>query len=183
MMTIIINKNKKIDRVFAKATDFEISDAVCSAIEELYGYDTIQARSPNIPHDRWVVYTVFSNTGFFENNGYSYFWGTAIDHSGFAENLKEVGLPILSSVIFTAIKKVPQNKLGNWDAVDTFFGSYENRLEAANNMDEKLINENPNIIEKVSKYVRKHRYNYIDLIKKIENCINETRLMFEEYEH
>ena len=74
--------------MFANATDFEIVTASHSAIEDLFGFETILERDPSVPYDRWVVHTISANTGLFEGDGYSYFWGTNCDHKGFAESLR-----------------------------------------------------------------------------------------------
>lgn len=177
-----MSERSKIDAVFANATDFEIVMAAQSAIEECYGFETILKRDTRVPYDRWVVHTVAANTGLFENEGYSYFWGTNCDHHGFAESLRVIGLPILSTIIEEAIAMVPAKILGDWDAVDDFFGGEDERIAAADTMDEKLINENPGITEKISKYVRLHRYSYFDLLDAIEKNINEWRSQISEYE-
>lgn len=171
-----------IDAVFANATDFEIVTAAHSAIEDRYGFETIQKRDPRVPFDRWVAHTVVANTGFFEINGYSYFWGTNHDHQGFAESLRVIGRPILALVIEEAIAMVPANMLGDWDAVDDFFGGEAERIAAAETMDAKLITENPGITEKVSKYIRWHRYSYSDLLDAIDKSIAEWRAQISEYE-
>lgn len=177
-----MNDNSRIDAVFARATDFEIVSATHSAIESCYGFESILERNPRVPFDRWVVHTISANTGLFEGDGYSYFWGSNIDHKGFAESLKVIGLPILASVIEEAIAAVPNNLLGNWDAVDDFFGGEDQRIAAAETMDAKLITENPGITDKASKYVRLHRYSYLDLLGAIDMHIIEWRSMIEEYE-
>jgi hypothetical protein len=177
-----MNDNSRIDAVFARATDFEIVGATHSVIENCYGFETILQRNPRVPFDRWVVHTISANTGLFEGDGYSYFWGSNIDHKGFAESLKVIGLPILASVIEEAIAAVPNNLLGNWDAVDDFFGGEDQRIAAAETMDAKLITENPGITDKASKYVRLHRYSYLDLLDAIDMHIIEWRSMIEEYE-
>ena len=177
-----MNDNARIDAVFARATDFEIVSATHSAIENCYGFETILQRNPRVPFDRWVVHTISANTGLFEGEGYSYFWGSNIDHKGFAESLKVIGLPILASVIEEAIAAVPNSLLGNWDAVDEFFGGEDQRIAAAETMDAKLITENPEITDKASKYVRLHRYSYLDLLDAIDMHITEWRSMIEEYE-
>ena len=172
----------KIDAVFAMATDFEIATAAHSAIEDYYGFETILARDPRVPYDRWVVHTVSANTGFFETNGYSYFWGSNCDHKGFAESLRVIGRPILAMVIEEAIAMVPESFLGDWDAVDDFFGGEEARIEAADTMDAKLITEDPDITQKISKYIRLHRYRYSDLLGAIDKSIAEWRAQISEYE-
>ena len=177
-----MNDNARIDAVFAVATDFEIVSATHSAIEDCYGFESILERNPRVPFDRWVVHTISANTGLFENEGYSYFWGSNIDHNGFAESLKAIGLPILASVIEEAIAAVPKNLLGNWDAVDDFFGGEDQRIAAAETMDAKLITEDPGITDKTSKYVRLHRYSYLDLLDAIDKHILEWRSTIGEYE-
>lgn len=128
------------------------------------------------------MHTISANTGLFEGDGYSYFWGSNIDHKGFAECLRVIGRPILASVIEEAIAAVPGNLLGNWDAVDDFFGGEDQRIAAAETMDAKLITEDPGITDKASKYVRLHRYSYLDLLDPIDMHITEWRSMIEEYE-
>ena len=128
------------------------------------------------------MHTISANDGLFEGEGYSYFWGSNIDHKGFAESLKVIGLPILASVIEEAIAAVPNSLLGNWDAVDEFFGGEDQRIAAAETMDAKLITENPGITDKASKYVRLHRYSYLDLLDAIDMHITQWRSMIEEYE-
>ena len=177
-----MNDNSRIDAVFARATDFEIVTAAHSAIEDCYGFETILQRNPRIPFDRWVVHTISANTGLFEGEGYSYFWGSNIDHKGFAECLKVIGRPILASVIEEAIAAVPSSLLGKWDEVDEFFGGEDERIGAAETMDAKLITENPGITDKTSKYVRLHRYSYLDLLDAIDTNITEWRSTIEEYE-
>ena len=177
-----MNDNSRIDAVFARATDFEIVTAAHSAIEDCYGFETILERNPRVPFDRWVVHTVSANTGLFEGEGYSYFWGSNIDHKGFAESLKVIGRPILARVIEEAIAAVPSSLLGDWDAVDEFFGGEDQRIAAAETMDAKLITENPGITDKLSKYVRLHRYSYLDLLDAIDIHITEWRSIIEEYE-
>ena len=177
-----MNDNSRIDAVFARATDFEIVTAAHSAIEDCYGFETILQRNPRVPFDRWVVHTISANTGLFEGEGYSYFWGSNIDHKGFAECLKVIGLPILASVIEEAIAAVPNSLLGNWDAVDEFFGGEDQRITAAETMDAKLITEDPGITDKASKFVRLHRYSYLDLLDAIDKDITEWRSTIEEYE-
>jgi hypothetical protein len=103
-------------------------------------------------------------------------------HKGFAESLKVIGCPILASVIEEAIVAVPSSLLGNWDAVDEFFGGEDQRIAAAETMDAKLITENPGITDEASKYVRLHRYSYLDLLDAIDRHITEWRSMIEEYE-
>jgi len=177
-----MNDNSRIDAVFARATDFEIVSATHSAIENCYGFETILQRDPSVPFDRWVVHTISANTGLFEGDGYSYFWGSNIDHKGFAESLRVIGRPILASVIEEAIAAVPGNLLGNWDAVDEFFGGEDQRIAAAETMDAKLITEDPGITDKASKYIRLHRYSYLDLLDAIDMHITQWRSMIEEYE-
>ena len=177
-----MNDNSRIDAVFACATDFEIVSATHSVIENYYGFESILQRNPHVPFDRWVVHTISANTGLFEGDGYSYFWGSSVDHKGFAESLKVIGLPILSRIIEEAITQVPSSMLGDWDAVDDFFGGEEERIVAADTMDAKLIIENPGITDKASKYVRSHRYSYLDLLEAIDLNITKWRSMIEEYE-
>ena len=186
-MTSILNRIKgsersRIDAVFAKATDFEIVTAAHSAIEEHYGFETILKRDPRVPYHRWVAHTVTANTGFFETNGYSYFWGTSCDHKGFAESLRVIGRPILATVVEEAIVMVPESLLGDWDAVDDFFGDEDERILAAETLDAKLITEDPDITGKTSKYIRLHRYSYSDLLDAIDKSIDEWRAQTSEYE-
>jgi hypothetical protein len=175
-------EHSRIDAVFAKATDFEIVTGAHSAIEEKYGFETILKRDPSVPYDRWIVHTVSANTGFFECEGYSYFWGTNCDHQGFAESLRVIGLPILAKVIEEAIAMVPSNLLGDWDAVDDFFGGEDERVAAAETMDGLLITDDPGITDKASKYVRLHRYSYLDLLGAIDKSIVRWRKQIREYE-
>lgn len=178
-----MSERAQIDAVFANATDFEIVTAAHLAIEAHYGFETILKRDPRVPYDRWIVHTVTANTGFFEVNGYSYFWGTNCDHPGFAESLKVIGRPILSKIIEEAIAQVPATILGDWDAVDDFFGGEDERIAAADTMDAKLITEDPGeIMEKTSKYVRLHRYSYSDLIDAIDKSVTDWRSKTSEYE-
>ncbi|HKO96551.1 MAG TPA: hypothetical protein VJU86_06155 [Pyrinomonadaceae bacterium] len=177
-----MDDNSRIDAVFARATDFEIVTATHMAIENCYGFETILQRNPRVPFDRWVVHTIVANTGLFEGDGYSYFWGSNIDHRGFAECFKVIGLPILAMIIEEAIAAVPTRLLGDWDGVDDFFGGEDERIVAADTMDEKLITENPGITDKTSKYVRLHRYSYLDLIEAIDTDITKWRSTIEEYE-
>jgi hypothetical protein len=177
-----MNDNARIDAVFARATDFEIVTAAHSAIENCYGFETILRRDPRVPFDRWVVHTISADTGLFEGDGYSYFWGSNIDHRGFAKSLKVIGLPILAMVIEEAIAAVRGKLLGDWDAVDDYFGGEDERIAAAETMDAKLITENPGITDKASKYVRLHRYSYLDLLDAIDLDITKWRSMTEEYE-
>jgi hypothetical protein len=81
-----------------------------------------------------------------------------------------------------AIAAVPNSLLGNWDAVDEFFGGEDQRIAAAETMDAKLITEDPEINDKVSKYVRLHRYSYLDLLDAIDKHITEWRAEIEKYE-
>lgn len=168
--------------MFANATDFEIVTAAHSAIEDLYGFETILERDPSVPYDRWVVHTISANTGLFEGDGYSYFWGTNCDHKGFAESLRVIGLPILAMVVEEAITMVPSDILGDWDAVDDFFGGEDERIAAAETLDAKLIEEDPGITDKASKYVRLHRYSYSDLLDAIEKSVIQWRAQISEYE-
>ena len=176
------SERARIDAVFAKATDFEIVTAAQTAIEAHYGFETILERDPRVPYDRWVVHTVSANTGFFETNGYSYFWGTNCDHKGFAESLRVIGRPILAAVVEEAIAMVPESLLGDWDAVDDFFGGEDQRIAAAETLDAKLITEDPGITDKTSKYIRLHRYSYSDLLDAIDKSIDEWRAQTREYE-
>ena len=172
----------RIDAVFANATDFELVTGAHSAIEDLYGFETILARDPRVPYDRWVVHTVIANSGFFEAEGYSYFWGTNCDHKGFAESLRVIGLPIEARIVEEAIAMVPANILRDWDAVDDFFGGEDERITAAETLDAKLITEDPGINDKASKYLRLHRYSYSDLVDAIEKSVVEWRKQISEYE-
>lgn len=174
--------HSRIDAVFANATDFEIMTAAQTAIEELYGFETILERDPRVPYDRWVAHTVAANSGFFDGEGYSYFWGTNCDHHGYAESLRVIGLPILATIIEESITMVPADILGDWDAVDEFFGGEDERIVAAETMDAKLISEDPDIDEKVSKYIRQHRYSYSDLVDAIEKSVKQWRVTISEYE-
>ena len=176
------SERSRIDAVFAKATDFEIVTAAHSAIEDHYGFETILERDPRVPYDRWVVHTISANTGFFETNGYSYFWGSNCDHKGLAESLRVIGRPILARVVEEAIVMVPGSLLGDWDAVDDFFGGEDERIVAAETMDAKLITEDPGIIDKTSKYIRLHRYSYSDLLDAIDKSIDHWRKQISEYE-
>ena len=186
-MTSILNRirgseRSRIDAVFAKATDFEIVTGSQSAIEDCYGFETILERDPQVPYDRWVVHTVAATAGFFECEGYSYFWGTNCDHKGFAESLRVIGLPILANVVEEAITMVPASLLRDWDAVDDFFGGEDERIVAAETLDAKLITEDPEIIDKTSKYIRLHRYSYSDLLDAIDKSIDDWRAQTSEYE-
>jgi hypothetical protein len=176
------SERSRIDAVFAKATDFEIVTAAHSAIEDHYGFETILARDPRVPYDRWVVHTISANTGFFETNGYSYFWGTNCDHKGLAESLRVIGRPILARVVEEAIAMVPESLLGDWDAVEEFLGDEDERIAAAETLDAKLITENPGNTDKTSKYVRLHRYSYSDLLAAIDKSIDKWRAQTSEYE-
>lgn len=176
------SERARIDAVFAKATDFEIVTGAHSAIEDHYGFETILERDPRVPYDRWVVHTVSANSGFFECEGYSYFWGTNCDHKGFAESLRVIGLPILARVVEEAIAMVPEGLLGDWDAVDDLFGGEDERIAAAETLDAILITENPGIVDKASKYIRLHRYSYSDLLDAIDKSIDQWRATILEYE-
>jgi hypothetical protein len=164
-----------IDSVFADANDFELCDAVTSAIEDRYGFYDLLERHPDIPTDRWAAHAVWGNTGFFECEGYSRFWGSETDQAGFAEAIRMIGFPILADILENAILAVPKNILGNHDAVETHVESERIRMELAEQLDSKLISERPDITGKPATFIRYRRASYADLIEQIETVLIQSR--------
>lgn len=165
----------ELNDIFAGATDFQICDAVTSAIESEYGFDDLLDRDPSIPVDRWAVHSVWGNTGFFACNGYHQFWSADIDHQGFADALKEVGYPILASILEGSIRLVPSEILRYHKAVEAHTESREAREKRAGLMDAKFITENPNFPDKIGAYIRARKESYLDLIDEISDAIQPSR--------
>jgi len=162
-----MNPTSNLNDIFADCTDFEICDALAMTFEKVYGYDELVQHQKHIPHDRWVIHTIWGCTGLFEGEGYSYFWGSSIDHFGFADALEEIGDPILAKVLRESITLVPRNILGNWDAVEAHTKSEAAREEAAELMDDKFILENPDILGQLARYARVRRHSFADVLDQI----------------
>ena len=156
-----------LNEFFAECNDSELCDALCVVIEEVYGFEALLQREEHIPLERWVIHCVGGCTGFFDCEGYSYFWGTNLDHLGFAEALDEVGFDILASIIRDYAALVPPDVLGNWDAVESHTDSERAREEAAYHMDEKFISEHPDFVGKTAQYARARRHSFVDLLDKL----------------
>ena len=153
-----------VNDFFADCTDFELCDALSVVIETHYGFEKLLQRSPHIPHERWVIHCIWGCTGVLDGEGYSTFWGSQLDHAGYAEALDEIGFPILASIIRDAIALVPSKVLGNWDAVESHRRSEKARDEAAELMDEKFISDHPEIDRNLARYVRDRRHSFADLL-------------------
>lgn len=170
-----MNPSGLIDAVFADANDFELCNALSSVIESHYGFNTLFEHHADVPHDRWVVHSVWGNTGFFACEGYSRLWGTETDQHGFAAALHEIGFPILGSVLEKALGIVPANILGKLDAVEAHRSTKTARKKAAEHLDAKLISENPDIQGRLASYIRSRRTSYADLIVLIDEQIRQMR--------
>jgi hypothetical protein len=171
----------ELNEIFAECTDFELCSTLHSVIEDVYGFEALLQRKEHIPRERWVIHCVIANTGFFDCEGYSYFWGTNLDHRGFAEALDEIGFDILARIIRDYAELVPPEVLGKWDAVESHTDSEEAR-EAAEHMDDKFISEHPNFDEKTARYARARRHSFVDLLDKLVIGLRAHREMFREYQ-
>jgi hypothetical protein len=153
-----------INDFFADCTDFDLCDALSVVLENHYGFDELLKRAAHIPHERWVIHNIWSNSGFLDGEGHSYFWGSQLDHRGYAEALEEIGFPIEASIIRDAIALVPPELLGDWNAVEDHTKSEKGRDEAAELMDEKLISDHPDFSRTLGRYVRDRRHSFADLL-------------------
>lgn len=153
-----------VNEFFADCTDFEICDHLSVVIENLYGFEVLQARAAHIPLERWVIHCIWGSSGFLDGEGYSYFWGSDLDHHGFAEALDEIGFNILAEIVRDSITLVPPAILGDWDAVESHTASEAAREEAAELMDEKLISDHPDFSGKLARYARDRRHTFADLL-------------------
>jgi hypothetical protein len=157
-----------------------LCNALAGVIEALYGFEALLRREKHIPHERWVIHCLWGCSGFFDCEGYSYFWGTKIDHLGFAEALDEIGLPILAEIIRDYVPLVPRHLLGDWDAVEAHSESAVARDEAADHMDAKLISEHPDIVGKTAAYARARRSSFVDLLDRLVIDVQTHREMMRE---
>jgi hypothetical protein len=156
-----------VDEFFAECNDFELCDALSVVIENVYGFDALLRREEHIPRERWVIHCVWGCTGFFDGEGYSYFWGTKVDHLGFAEALDGVGFDILAKIIRDYATLVPPDTLGDWDAVESHTDSEKAREEAAEHMDDMFISDHPDFVGKLAQYARARRHSFADLRDKL----------------
>ena len=160
---------------FADSTDFELCSNLAVVIENCYSFEALRQHKPGIPHERWVIHGIWSSLGLLECEGYSTFWGSDLDHQGFADGLEEIGFEILASIIRDSIAIVPPEVLGNWDAVEAHSASEGDRDEAADLMDDKLISSHPDFTGKLARYARDRRHTFADLLdglKKQREYIN-----------
>jgi hypothetical protein len=164
-----------LDAIFADANDFELCDAMKAVIEDEYGFDALLERDSRIPQERWIIHTIWGNTGLFGCEGYSIFWGAQIDHAGFAEAMREIRFPILASIIEQAANLVPLAILGDSRAVDAQRESEDRRTQSADLMDAKLITERPDILGRLATYIRSRRASFLDLADDIHETILGSR--------
>jgi len=153
-----------VNEFFADCTDFELCDALSIVIENHYGFEALQKRAAHIPKERWVIHCIWGNSGFLDGEGYSYLWGSDLDHYGYADALEELGFDILAGIIRDSLALVPREMLGNWDAVESHTASETARDEAAELMDEKFISDHPDFEGKLGRYVRTRRESFADLL-------------------
>ena len=168
----------EINDFFADCTDFELCDTLFVVIENTYGFDTLLEHAKHIPHERWVIHCLWGCMGFLDGEGYSYFWGSQLDHAGYAEALEEVGFDILANIIRDSIALVPPKILGDWDAVEAHTASETARDEAAEHMDEMFISDHPDYANDLGKYIRTRRQSFGDLLdamKKQRQYIDDLR--------
>ena len=169
------NEHHRLNEAFAAAVDFDLCSSLTTVFENRYSHERLLHRDKSIPKERWVIHTVLSCDGFFRCEGYSYFWGTSIDHIGYADALDEVGFPILASILRDYYSLVPEKCLGDWDAVESDHKSREQREVAAEHMDAKLITEAPNIVGRLAAYIRARRYSFLDCIDDIEQELERMK--------
>jgi hypothetical protein len=167
----------EMDEFCADCNDFELCNTLALVIEEFYGFEALLRRERHIPYERWVIHNIWGNVGFFDCEGYSYFWGIDLDHLGYAEALDEIGFDILSRIIRDYIPLVSPEDLGNWDAVEAHIESEDARDEAADHMDDKLINDHPDFVGKTATYARAIRYSFTDLLDKLVPTLEKHREM------
>jgi hypothetical protein len=168
--------HQRLDQLFAASVDSAICNAMQVVIENIYGFDNLLSRRKEIPSDRWVIHNVLGVSGFFEVEGYSYFWGARLDHLGYAESLELIGFPILAGIVRNSYRLIPPDYLGDWDAVEAHTDSEAARAKAGELMDAKFITENADICGKTARYIRERRYDYLDLLSELENELGKSKL-------
>ncbi len=75
---------------------------------------------------------------------------------------------------------MPAELLGDWNAVESHTDSEEARDEAADHMDDKLINEHPNFDRKVAQHARARRHSFGDLLDKLILDLQAHREIFRQ---
>ena len=168
---------ERLNEFFADCTDFELCNVLSLGIEKKYGFDSLRHHQKHIPHERWVIHTVWSSTGFLECEGYATLWPADMDQLGFADAMEEIGFEILASIVRDSIALVPAKLLGNWDAIEAHTASEDARDEAAELMDEKLISDHPDINGKLARYARDRRETFLDLLDDLFKIRTEKRKM------
>lgn len=162
----------KIDRAFAKADDFVLCDAVHGSIEDRHDYENIVEGDASVPHDRRVIHYIWGVTGFLETNGFSYYWGVDIDHDFYPVAFEAIGNELQAANIRKSLEVITDRSvLGDYEAVRNFFGSQEKEREAADTFEDFLYGEKADIQEQLSKFIRRRRYSFADLIDEIAPSI------------
>ena len=162
----------KIDHLFAQADDFTLCDAVHCAIEDQHNYEKIIEGHADVPEDRRIIHYIWGITGFLETNGFSYFWGVDIDHDFYPVAFEAIGNTRQAANIRKSLELITDRSvLGDYQAVESFFGSENDVKTAAASFEDSLYDEKADIQERLSKFIRKHRYSYADLMNQIASSI------------
>ena len=166
----------QIDKCFAACNDYELCENLTRVIEEYYGYGNLEAQSENIPEKRRLIHFLWGAFSIIEGDGYTAFWAMDCDHIALVKALKLVQMHTLAEVAQESLENIPADKLGDWDALEEYFGGEEKFDKASEVYDNIFITDKPDIKGHLSAYLRLTRYNYVDLVDELEtqltaNCI------------
>ena len=161
--------NDHMQKLIDSASTFDLCDAVCSAIEEAHGYDSIvSAATTDIPPSRRAIHFVWSLTGFLECNGFHYFWGLNCDHGFYSEAFSKIGMPEHAKNIRDSLSViVDKGILGDCDTVANWFGSEDAAHEASDRFETFLFAGHDQIEETLANYIRARLPDLSDLYSAI----------------
>jgi hypothetical protein len=91
----------------ARATDFELCDAIAGAVEEKYGYDHLTAPNHNAPLHERIPFLVWSGQGFSEAEGLARMLALPFDRNAWADAYETIGLPHIAESVRCLAARLP----------------------------------------------------------------------------
>lgn len=143
----------------AQATDFELCNAIASAVENKYGYESCESDSGKIPICERIPLILWSAQGFAEKEGLVRMLELAFDRPAWADCYDIIDLPHIAQPLRKLVCALPDvyeecpeagkilsSKGMNWGAVESL-----------------ILENSKQVVEGLARFIRQHIQSFCDL--------------------
>ncbi|MBB5033664.1 hypothetical protein [Prosthecobacter vanneervenii] len=156
-----LNKPSPFWSACARATDFELCNAIAAAIETKYGSAGEMSTVEKMPLHERIPFLIWYGSGFAEKEGLLRLLELPFDRSGWADAYELIEHPGISESLRSLIGKIRCSSAA-YDEVKKDLRDYPDEIE---NTETLLSNASSEVLESLARYIRRQIecYQHLDL--------------------